>query len=183
MSFSDFDLKAYISAGRLIIKPLKEDTIQQNGVDLHIGKEIGFPKKNGVLDLAENRPEDFFEIKEITREGIEIPKFTSILLHTEEYLKMPMDTVAICGLRSTFARLGFVSPVTYIDAGFEGELTIETFWAKPHSIRLYRGIRFLHVLFIKCLNFVDKPYKGFYQGQTGVRLPKSLKDEVGGSDC
>ncbi len=178
MALSDFDLNNYLKSGRLVINPLKRDAVQQNGVDLHIGSQVALPIKGGTLDLAWDEPRGFYRVLEIGGEGLEIPPYTSILLHTEEYLKMPNDLVAICGLRSTFARLGFISPVTYVDAGFEGELTIETFWSKPHPVKIYRRLRFLHVVFIKCINPVEKLYKGLYQGQKGVKIPKSLKKEV-----
>ncbi len=178
MSLSDFDLKNYIRSGRLTINPLYEDTIQQNGIDLHIGPEIALPKGRNTLDLARDETREFFRVHEVGSRGFEIPPFTSVLLHTEEYIKLPTDLVAVCGLRSTFARLGFISPTTYVDAGFEGQLTIETFWAKSHPIKVYRGIRFLHVIFVKCLNSVEKPYSGIYQEQRGVRLPKTLIREV-----
>ncbi len=176
---SDFDLKSYLSEGRLTIRPLLEDTIQQNGVDLHIGPYIAIPRDlKRPLDIGRDNPADFYEIEEIPESGYEIPPYTSVLMHTEEYISLPSDLMAICGLRSTFARLGFIAPTTYVDAGFRGELTIEVFWSKPYPIRVYRGIRFLHVVFSKCLNSVEKLYSGEYQGQRGVTLPKNLVSEV-----
>ncbi|RLG51486.1 MAG: dCTP deaminase [Thermoproteota archaeon] len=179
MILSDFDLRSYLSEGRLVIKPLLRDTIQQNGVDLHIGAQIAVPRDPGrPLDIGKDDPADFYRIEEIPESGYEIPPYTSVLLHTEEYVELPNDLMAICGLRSTFARLGFIAPTTYVDAGFRGELTIEVLWSKPYPIRVYRGIRFLHVVFSKCLNSVERMYSGEYQGQRGVTLPKKLASEV-----
>lgn len=178
MILSDFDLKTYIREGRLKIDPLYDDTIQQNGVDLHLAGEIGLPRLDkGILDLAKHDPREWFRI-ERSENGITIPPKTSALFTTIEVVEMPDDLMAICGLRSTIARLGFTSPTTYVDAGFKGQLTIEVYWSHDFPIRVYPGIRFLHVIFLKCLNKVEKPYRGVYQWQEGVRPPKPLIEEI-----
>ncbi|MFP3225303.1 MAG: dCTP deaminase, partial [Sulfolobaceae archaeon] len=40
MILGDRDLKYYLEKGWIIIDPLKEDTIRENGVDLRVGGEI-----------------------------------------------------------------------------------------------------------------------------------------------
>lgn len=82
--------------------------------------------------------------------------------------------MGFCGLRSTFARLGFVSPLTIIDAGFEGTLTIGIFYGGSAPIKIPVGCRFLHIVFAKLTAKVDKPYQGHYQNQKGVNLPKGV---------
>ncbi|RSN77764.1 MAG: dCTP deaminase [Thermoproteota archaeon] len=174
---SDRDLMEYIKLGWLKINPLYEDSIQQNGVDMRIGEEIALPKQGGIYDIKSSKAEDFFSVKRIPDEGIVIEPMTSFLLHTEERITLPPDVMAICGIRSTIARMGFIAPVTYVDAGFDGQLTIELFWSKNYPVRIYKGIRFLHVVFSKTTGVVLRPYTGVYQGQSGVRLPKPLGDE------
>jgi len=78
-------------------------------------------------------------------------------------------------LRSSIARWGFIAAPTLVDAGFEGQLTIEVMWTRPAPVRLYRGIRFLHVVFFRTEGKVERPYSGAYQGQRGVTLPKRLE--------
>jgi len=175
---SDRKIRELISSGKLIIDPLKKDTIQQNGVDLRIGQEVGFQKGRGVLDLADPNVERFFAIKRMGKEGILIEPKSSFLLHTEEYISLPPNIGALCELRSTLARFGFIAPPTVVDAGFEGQLTIEVFWAGTNPVRIYPGIRFLHVVFFEISGEVMRPYSGSYQGQRGIRLPKSLRSEI-----
>lgn len=77
-------------------------------------------------------------------------------------------------MRSTFARLGFVSPLTIIDAGFEGTLTIGVFYGGNVPIKVPVGCRFLHVVFVLLKSEADLPYQGHYKKQKGVSIPKSL---------
>ena len=177
MILGDFDLKTCIKEKRLVIDPLMDDTIQQNGVDLHLADEIALPNDKGILDLAIHDPKEWFT-KVKTKDGFVIPPKTSVLLCTVETLRLPDDLMAICGLRSTIARLGFTAPTTYVDAGFQGQLTIEAYWTQPYPIKLYPKLRFLHVIFLKCMNRVEKPYSGRYQGQQGVNPPKKLTEEI-----
>ena len=94
-----------------------------------------------------------------------------VLLVTEEYLRLPNDIMAFVNLRSSFARLGLTIPPTIVDAGFEGQLTIELV-GSTFPIKLKRDTRLLHLIFAKTLSPVERVYQGRYQGQTGVTLPR-----------
>ncbi|MEM4033160.1 MAG: dCTP deaminase, partial [Sulfolobales archaeon] len=101
---------------------------------------------------------------------------TRYLLHTLEYVSLPPELMGFVELRSTFARLGLMIPPTIIDGGFEGQITIEVL-STSFPIKLRTGIRFLHVVFSKLTTPVNKPYRGKYQFQKGVKLP-ILKDNT-----
>ncbi len=175
MLLSDGTIRELIRRGELKIEPLYDDAIRENGVDMRIGNEIAFPVVTGqVIDPTRDDPANHFSVREIPDEGIIIPGNTSVLLVTEEYVRLPDDVAALCGLRSSIARWGFVAPPTLIDAGFEGQLTIEVMWTRPAPVKLYKGIRFLHVVFFRTDKPVERPYSGTYQGQRGVTLPKRL---------
>ncbi|MEM1649889.1 MAG: dCTP deaminase, partial [Sulfolobales archaeon] len=93
------------------------------------------------------------------------------LLHTLEYIALPPELVGIVELRSTLARLGLLIPPTVVDGGFEGQLTIEVH-SSSFPVRLRSGSRFLHLILMKTTTPIEKPYKGRYQGQRDVMLPK-----------
>ncbi len=44
---------------------------------------------------------------------------------TVEYFKMPIDTLALCLGKSTYARCGIIVNVTPFEPGFEGHITVE----------------------------------------------------------
>ena len=171
------EIKRLIEEGRLVVEPLREDTVRENGLDLRLGCEYAIPKTlNAVIDPVEMDDTDIQSMFEIRKgDVIIIPPRSFILAVTEEYIKLPEDVIGLCNLRSTLARLGLSIPPTIADAGFEGQLVLEIFNNNPNFIRLRPGIRFLHLV----LAYVKdaKPYNGYYKGQRGVRLPKSLSSE------
>jgi dCTP deaminase len=88
---------------------------------------------------------------------------------------MPEDAVGLANLRSTLARYGLMIPPTVVDAGFEGNITIEVVNASPNTIVLKREMRFLHLILVKAEG--RAAYAGAYQGQRGVTPPKGLMGE------
>lgn len=173
MILSDFDLKNYISSGRLRIEPFTPDIIRENGLDLRLGAEFCIVREcDKVFDI--DKPDNIreFYICSKAEDGyILLNKNSRYLLHTMEYLKVPPELMGFVELRSTFARLGMAMPPTIIDGGFEGQLTIEVITTSfPIKIRV--GTRFLHVVFAKVTTPIERPYKGKYLRQKGVTLPK-----------
>lgn len=176
MILSDFDLRGYISSKRLVIKPLGEESLRENGVDLRIGYEIArLRRTKEVLDLtkATQREISKYYIIERGREFTIEPN-EHVLICTLEYLELPSDLMGFVELRSTFARMGLIMPPTIIDAGFKGQLTLEI-RGGSFPVKLKAGMRFAHVIFAKLLNPVERPYRGKYFGQLGVTLPKALE--------
>jgi dCTP deaminase len=174
---SDRDIRALIALGDLLVDPLRDDTIRENGLDLRLGRGYcRFIETNKVLDLRNpGDPSDFYECGEDDK--IIVKPYEHVLLHTEEYIKLPDYIAGLVNLRSTFARLGLYIPSTVVDAGFEGQLTIEVI-GSSFPIRLYAGERFLHLVLVKLSSPAAKPYAGEYTGQRGVRLPKIFRNRA-----
>lgn len=180
MILSDFELKLWLQTRRLSVEPLSEDSVQQNGVDLKIGHEIARLHNPSVEPTIEpmifdakspKKIEHFYKKETIDKNGFIIHPGEQILLSTEEYVTLPTDLMGFCELRSTLARLGIKIPPTNIDAGFSGTLTIQL-TGGTFQIKLYPGMRFLHVIFAKLTTAVENPYRGRYHKQTGVTLPR-----------
>ncbi|MEM0453439.1 MAG: dCTP deaminase [Sulfolobales archaeon] len=174
MILSDFDLRAYLSSGRLKIDPFSEEIVRENGVDLRLGSNYCMiVESNEAFDiLGHDDLSKYYECGE--SEQFVLKPNKRYLLHTLEYVALPPELMGFVELRSTFARLGLMIPPTIIDGGFEGQITIEVL-STSFPITLRAGVRFLHVVFSKLTTPVSKPYKGKYQCQKGVRLP-ILKD-------
>lgn len=170
MILSDFDLWAYIKSGRLSVEPFHESIVRENGLDLRIGRAIARMKNlEKPLDTrSSSNIEEYYTIEE--GDSFVVRPREHVLLHTMEYIKLPVDLMGFVNLRSSYARVGLTIPPTIIDANFEGELTIELVGG-DFPVKLYAGDRFLHVVFAKLSSTVEKPYKGKYQGQRGIRLP------------
>lgn len=172
MILGDRDLRYYIERGLIKIEPYAPDIVRENGVDLRIGEEIARLRNSDVpLDTAtfDNDPSIHYEIERGDR--FIIRPHERVLLTTLEYVGLPDDVMAFVNLRSTFARLGLMIPSTIVDAGFEGNITVEVVGG-PFPVVLHRGDRFIHLIFARLLSPVERPYSGVYQGQRGVRLPR-----------
>ncbi|MFN3805180.1 MAG: dCTP deaminase [Pyrobaculum sp.] len=175
MILANDELKRLISQGRLAVDPLWEDTVRENGLDLRVGGEYAiYAYENAVV-----RPCELEEARHLFRvvkaEEVVIPPRNFVLLTTEEYIKMPEDVAGFANLRSTLARYGLIIPPTVVDAGFEGNITIEVVNASPNTIVLRRGMRFLHLVLAKTAG--RAAYAGAYQRQRGVTPPKGLRGE------
>jgi len=145
MILSGADVRQYIKFGGLSFSPeLTDDQFQQNGVDLIL--------QSVNCDL--------------------LAAGTFTLGTTAEYVKMPNDLMAFVQLRSTWARKGIMLPPTVVDAGFEGNITLEI--AVFGTQRLPVGQRFAHLIFAKLCS-PSEPYAGKYQGQTGITHARQEK--------
>lgn len=171
MILSDFDLRNYISSGRLVVEPFEESIVRENGLDLRIGRCIArFKKIDKLIDVRSRSLEEFYVFENVDDRGFIIHPREHVLMNTLEYLKIPLDIMGFVNLRSSYARIGLTIPPTIIDAGFEGELTIEVVGGDL-PVRLYPNDRFIHVVFAKLTSPVEKPYYGVYQAQRGVKIP------------
>ncbi len=174
MILGDRDLKYYLEKKYIEIKPMHPESVRENGVDLRIGGEIArFKKTDKVFDPSIDKSSDDFFTRERGSAFIIAPH-EHVLMVTQEKIKLPHDVMAFVNLRSSFARLGLFVPPTIVDAGFEGELTIEIIGSE-FPVKLPKGTRFLHLIFAKTLTPVEHPYSGKYQKQMGVTLPKMKK--------
>ena len=84
-----------------------------------------------------------------------------------ERLKMPSDVTGICLGKSTMARVGVIANMTPVEAGWEGNLTLEFSNASPADVRIYANEGICQVLFFKgdpC-NTCYATRAGKYQGQ------------------
>ncbi|MBS7640422.1 MAG: dCTP deaminase [Candidatus Bathyarchaeia archaeon] len=126
-------IKKYIQSRKLVIEPFSDEIVREAGLDLRIAEDT-------------------------TMEGGEVK-----LIWTLEYIRMPVDLIGFCNLRSTWARAGLIISPTIVDPGFEGQLVIEVYNPTRHPIKIAGGERFLHLILAKCEGAI--PYRGRYQGQ------------------
>ncbi|MEB3805982.1 MAG: dCTP deaminase [Desulfurococcales archaeon] len=171
MILGDYDIMLLLRAGDLVIEPFDEEIVRENGLDLRLGREYcEFKDTNTILDPKHpGDPGEFYECSD--GDEIIIPPRKHVLLHTLEYIKLPPYVAGLVNLRSTWARSGIYVPATVVDAGFEGQLTVEVV-GSSFPVKLYPGDRFLHLVMVKLNTPALKPYEGQYKGQRGVRLPK-----------
>jgi len=176
MILSDWDIRVYLAKKLLVIDPIFDDTVRENGVDLRFGHEFCRFKNTGTtVDTKLANVEDVLECVKVGDEGFVINPLEHVLTTTLEHVEFPHDLVGLVNLRSTFARYGLYIPPTVIDSGFVGNITIELVGSTV-PIKVYPGQRFLHLVLVRTSSPVFKPYSGKYQGQKGVTPPR--KDSI-----
>ncbi len=171
MILSAVDLRKAIEQGSLTIDPLSADTVRENGVDLRFSEEIvRLQSTEGVLDISAPSNEGLY-VKEKAAEFFVLGKYEKVLVATLEKVKLGNDLMAFCQLRSTFSRAGISIPPTVVDAGFEGNLTIQISGG-PFPVKIPTKTRFLHLVFAELKTSLVTGYEGKYKHDNGVAPPK-----------
>ncbi|ADC89175.1 deoxycytidine triphosphate deaminase [Thermocrinis albus DSM 14484] len=166
MILSDATIKELIERGELKVDPYEEKNIQASSIDLRLGDQLVFYRAK-VIDPKE--PVTEIEIIHIPPEGVLIEPKTFLLATTMEYIKLPDYLTAFVEGRSSLGRLGlFIENAGWVDAGFEGQITLELYNASNCAIKLYPGMRICQIVLARLDRPAEKPYRGKYIGQKGV---------------
>ncbi len=175
MILSDLSVKELINKGELSVSPFEEENLQCSSIDLRLGDEIALYKNQSCIDIREASIE--VEKVKIGEEGFEIKPRQFLLATTLEYIKLPRYLTAFVEGRSSLGRLGlFIENAGWVDAGFEGQITLELFNANHCSIRLYKGLRICQLVFARLDRNPEKVYSGKYKGQRGATASKIYMD-------
>ncbi len=176
MILSDRDLRADLAAGRIIIEPFDETCVQPSSRDGKVSNLFRVFRNHtaAVLDVKQ----DLTGLTEL----VEVPEGEAFLLHPGEFVlgstlervAVPSDLVARVEGKSSLGRLGLVihSTAGFIDAGFDGHVTLELANLANLPITLYPGMKIGQISFIKMTSPAEKPYGSGaagskYQGQRG----------------
>ncbi len=174
MILSDRSIKELIRKGRLVIEPYVEENVQASSVDLTLGGELLFYRSECIDLKSHHVPVERLTIPE---EGFLIPPKAFLLATTEEYIKLPEDITAFVEGRSSLGRLGlFIENAGWVDAGFEGQITLELYNANNCPIRIYKGVRICQIVLARLDGKAEKPYRGKYQGQRGATPSRVYMD-------
>ena len=175
---SDRTIREELAAGRIVIDPLDESCIQPSSVDLHIDRYFRVFRNHtmGHIDVKQNL-EDLTELVEIGDEDtFMLHPGEFVLGSTSERVALPDDLVARLEGKSSLGRLGLLihSTAGFVDAGWDGQLTLELSNVATLPITLYPGMKIGQISFIRMTTAADHPYGSTevgskYQGQVGPR--------------
>lgn len=165
MILSDISIKKMLDSGELSVEPLCDEAIQPASIDCRIGNHFltldDTATTDGVITFNEQT-----KYREITGDSIVLPPHSFILATTMEYIKLPDNFSAFVEGRSSIGRLGlFIQNAGWVDAGFEGAITLELYNANSLPIKLEAGRRVCQLVLCKMDQPAAKPYAGKYQGQ------------------
>lgn len=146
------------------------------GYDFRLGHRFGVYKASDVpLDPKEVTDDDI-EWVQIEDGGLYIiPAHGHCLAHTEEYVRIPRGVTGFVNDKSTYARVMVANQNTVLEAGWEGQITLEITNHLPRPVILRPGQGIVQVVFMNgdrsCrVSYGDRD--GKYQGQLGVTLPR-----------
>jgi len=176
MILSDHSIREELAAGRIEIEPLNEAYIQPSSVDLTIDRFFRVFRNHTmpVIDVKQNL-EELTELVEIPADGVFILHPNEFVLGaTAERVKLPTDLVARLEGKSSLGRLGLLihSTAGFVDAGWDGYLTLELSNIATLPITLYPGMKIGQISFLRMTTPADVPYGSAavgskYQGQRG----------------
>ena len=173
---SDRDLRTELAAGRIIIEPFDETCVQPSSIDIKVHNLFRVFRNHtaGIIDVKKDMT-DLTELVDIPLDGVFILHPGEFVLgSTLERVAVPNDLVARVEGKSSLGRLGLLihSTAGFIDAGFDGHVTLELANVANLPITLYPGMKIGQISFMKMTSPAEKPYgsgaKGSkYQGQRG----------------
>ena len=176
MILSDRSLREAIGAGRIVVEPFDPSYIQPSSIDVRV---------DGLFRVFRNHTAGIIDVKlDLTglTELVEIPADGVFMLHPGEFVlgstlervAVPDDLVARIEGKSSLGRLGLLihSTAGFIDAGFDGHITLELANVASLPITIYPGMKIGQISFMQMTTPADRPYgKGAtgskYQGQRG----------------
>ena len=178
MILSDRTIKEQLDAGRIVIEPMGENAVQPSSVDLRIDRHFRVFRNHtlGLIDVKENL-EDLTELVEIgDDEAFILHPGEFVLGSTLEKVRVPTDLVARLEGKSSLGRLGLLihSTAGFVDAGWDGQLTLELSNVANLPITLYAGMKIGQISFQQMTTEAEHPYGSSaigskYQDQVGPR--------------
>jgi dCTP deaminase len=179
---SDKTLREELAAGRIVIDPLGEGCVQPSSIDLHVDRYFRVFRNHTTPFIDPKQPqEDLTELVEVADgDAFILHPGEFVLGSTLERVQLPNDLVARLEGKSSLGRLGLLihSTAGFVDAGFEGHLTLELSNVANLPIAIYPGMKIGQISFIRMTTAADVPYGSGatgskYQGQRGPTASRS----------
>jgi len=167
---SDKSIREALAAKRIIIDPLDESCLQPSSIDVKVSNLFRVFRNHtaAVIDVKKDLA-DLTELVEVPQDPGEF-----VLGSTLERVAIADDLVARVEGKSSLGRLGLLihSTAGFIDAGFDGHITLELSNVANLPITLYPNMKIGQVSFMTMTTPADNPYgrgaRGSkYQGQRG----------------
>jgi len=176
MILSDRSIREAMDAGRIIVDPFDDACLQPSSIDVKVSNlfRVFRNHSTAIIDVKK----DLTELTEL----VEIPDGEAFILHPGEFvlgstlerIGIAADLVARVEGKSSLGRLGLLihSTAGFIDAGFDGHITLELSNVANLPITLYPSMKIGQVSFMTMTTPADRPYgsgaRGSkYQGQRG----------------
>ena len=176
MVLSDRTIRRLLQEGRIGIDPYAPELMQPSSLDVRVDR---------YFRVFRNSRYPFIDVKvqqEDLTEVVEVPEDEAFILHPGEFVlgstlervTLPDDLVARLEGKSSLGRLGLLihSTAGFIDAGWDGHVTLELSNVANLPITIYPGMKIGQLSFVQLSEPAEKPYGSAgigskYQGQRG----------------
>jgi dCTP deaminase len=176
MILSDRSIREELEHGRIVIDPLAADAIQPSSVDLRVDASfrVFANHRYPYIDVREPQPDLTDLIKVPDDEPFVLHPGEFVLGSTYERVALPDDLVARLEGKSSLGRLGLLihSTAGFVDAGWDGWLTLELSNVATLPIAIYPRMKIGQLAFFQLSTAADRPYGSAelgskYRGQQG----------------
>ena len=175
---SDRTIREEIAAGRIVIDPYDDQLVQPSSIDVRISHlfRVFRNHTSAVIDVKADQTglTELVEMPEDGSEAFMLHPGEFVLGSTLERVAVPDDLVGRVEGKSSLGRLGLLihSTAGFIDAGFDGHITLELANVASLPITLYPGMKIGQVSFMRMTTPAEHPYGAGasgskYQGQRG----------------
>ena len=173
---SDVTIREAIAEGRIVIDPMMDGAIQPSSVDLRIDRFFRVFRNDTTPYIDPKQPqEDLTELVEVQEDNAFIlHPGEFVLASTLERVAVATDMVGRLEGKSSLGRLGLLihSTAGFVDAGWDGHLTLELSNVANLPIALYPGMKIGQISFLQMTTAAEHPYGSTstgskYQGQGG----------------
>ena len=169
MTLSNQDIRAELELGNLRIEPLAEGAIQPASVDLRLGDRF-LRHFGGPIDVKEAGT--YGKWIPLQHDTLCVKPGFFFLASTIERVRIPDYLVGRVEGKSSLGRLGITVHATagYIDAGFEGQITLEIHNQLDVAVTLHAGMPVSQLSLMRLSSPAHPAYAGKYQQQDGPRV-------------
>jgi dCTP deaminase len=173
---SDRDLRAEIAAGRLGLEPFDDTLVQPSSIDVRLDSlfRVFNNTRYTHIDPARQQDELTSLVQPDEGEPFVLHPGEFVLGSTQERVALPDDLVARLEGKSSLGRLGLLihSTAGFVDAGWDGHLTLELSNVANLPITIYPGMKIGQISFLQMTTAADQPYGtgnlgSKYRGQRG----------------
>ncbi len=176
MLLSDTDLRKELEAGRLVLDPWDPAMLQPSSVDVRLDRffRVFNNARYTHIDPAQQQDDLTTLVEPDGDEPFVLHPGEFVLGSTLERAALPDDLVARLEGKSSLGRLGLLihSTAGFVDAGWDGHLTLELSNVANLPIALYPGMKIGQISFLRMTTAAEHPYGSDatgskYQGQRG----------------
>jgi dCTP deaminase len=176
MVLSDRTIRRLVDEGRIGIDPFDETLVQPSSVDVRVDRffRVFNNARHPFIDVKQPM-EDLTELVEVKDTGPFILHPGEFVLgSTLERVALGPDLVARLEGKSSLGRLGLLihSTAGFVDAGWDGHLTLELSNVANLPIAIYPGMKIGQISFLRMTTAAQTPYgseatASKYKGQQG----------------